>query len=42
MSVRGYELGTSLIERIRTGWMGWQGIKGGSILQNEDRDYFKS
>ena len=42
MSVGGYELGTSLIESILTGWTGRRGIKNGGIFQNEDCDYFES
>ena len=37
-----YELETSLIESILTGWTGWRGIKNGSTFQNEDCDYFES
>jgi hypothetical protein len=42
MGVGRYELGTSHIESILTGWTGGRGIKNGSILQNEDCDYFES
>ena len=42
MSVGGYELGTSPIESLLTGWTGWRDIKNSGIFQNEDCGYFES
>ena len=42
MSVRRYELRASLIESLLTSGTGWRGKKDGSILQNENCNYFES
>ena len=42
MGVRGYELGTSLIQNRPTRWIVLRGKKNAGILQNEDCGYFGS
>ena len=42
MSIGRYELQTSLIQSLLTGWAGWRGKTNAGILQNENCGYFGS